>query len=457
MTELPDSGNTLPPLDGGVIDPNDGGALEELHGGWSMFGRDLSNSRANLDEIAIGPTTVASLVPAWETPGASCSATPAVVGGVVYLPSWDGSVVALRAQDGEQLWKAMLPSGVDSSPAVTRDRVLVSDVAGSVHALDRATGDVVWSVRADPHPEAHLWSSPIVIEAQNLIVLGVASYEEVIVKDALTFRGSVVGLDLTTGQERWKTFTTAGDANEGAGVAIWATAAVDEARGMLYVGTGNNYVAPGSALSDSMLAIDYASGAIVWSHQFLADDVFAITGATGPDHDIGSTANLFSAGGRDLVGVGIKSGVYAALDRDTGVPVWMANVSPGGIFGGIIAASAYANGLVYAAGNDPDSGETAVAAIDAVDGAIVWDARVPQQGFGGLAYANGVVFIGTFSATLTAFDALSGGVLWSEVLPDVAASPAISNGMLFIPWGYPLTLSSSAAASAGGITAYRLP
>jgi polyvinyl alcohol dehydrogenase (cytochrome) len=452
-----DASEPLPPLDSSVIDPPDGGVLDELHGAWSMFGRDLSNSRANLDELAIGPSTVASLVPAWDAPGAACSATPAIVGGVVYLPSWDGSVVALRAQDGEQVWKAMLPSGIDSSPAVTRDRVFVTDTAGSLHALDRATGVVDWSVRVDPHPEAHLWSSPIVIESANLIVVGVASYEEVTTKDALTFRGSVVGLDLATGAERFKTFTTAGDADEGAGVAVWATASVDEARGLLYIGTGNNYVAPGSDLSDAMLAIDYASGDIVWSHQFLADDIFAITGASGPDHDIGSTANLFSAGGRDFVGVGIKSGVYAALDRDTGTPVWMANVSPGGIFGGIIAASAYANGLIYAAGNDPDAGETAVAAIDAASGAIVWDARLPQQSFGGLAYANGVVFMGTLSSTLTAFDALSGAVLWSETLTDVAASPAIANGMLFVAWGYPITLSSTDATSVGGLTAYRLP
>ena len=46
----------------------------------------------------------------------------------------------------------------------------------------------------------------------------------------------------------------------------------------------------------------------------MADDVFSILDAAGPDYDIGAAANLFRADGRDLVGVGIKSGLYAALE-----------------------------------------------------------------------------------------------------------------------------------------------
>lgn len=434
----------------------DGGVLEGPNGDWAMFGGDLMSSRANLHETAISPSTVASLAPAWDVLGAATSSAPAVVAGVVYLPSWDGSVLALRVQDGTQVWKAMLPSGVDSSPAVSGDSVYLSDTTGSVHALNRATGAVRWSVRTDPHPQAHLWSSPIVIESSNLVVVGVASYEEVAFNAGLTFRGSVVGLDATTGSERFKIYTTAGNASEGPGVAVWGTVAVDEPRGLLYVGTGNNYKAPGSELSDSMLAIDYEVGSIVWSHQFLADDVFSLMGATGPDYDIGSTANLFTANGKDLVGIGIKSGVYVALDRDTGVVEWMRAVSPGGIFGGIVSAPAYANGTVFVTSNDAAAGETAVAALDAATGNVVWDARLPMQTFGGVAYANGLVFVGTLASTLTAFDAASGNVLWTEQLQDVAASPVIANGMLFIPWGYPITLSSGNTASTGGMTAYRL-
>jgi polyvinyl alcohol dehydrogenase (cytochrome) len=437
------------PTDGGVIEP------EGPTGDWAMFGGDLTSSRANLHETTISAANVATLISAWEHNGAATSATPAVVAGVVYLPAWDGSVSALRVADGSQVWKAMLPAAIDSSPAVSGDRVYLSDAKGLVHALDRATGAVLWSVPADSHPEAHLWSSPIAIESAGLVVVGTASYEEVIVKEQLTFRGSVVGLDAVTGTERFRVRTSEG--SDGPGVAVWGTVAVDEARGWLYVGTGNNYAAPGSELSDSMLAIDYASGEIVWSHQFLADDIFAIIGASGPDYDIGSTANLWTTpAGKDLVGIGIKSGLYVALDRDTGGVAWMRQVSPGGIFGGIISAPAYANGVIYAAGNDAMAGQTSVMALDATTGAIVWQDTLSQSSYGGVAYANGVVYVGTMSSELVAFDALSGDRKWTELLPDVVASPVVSNGTLLVSWGYPITLSGGEGA-AGGMTAYRLP
>ena len=440
---------------GGVTVPDDGGVVEPVSGDWPMFGGDLTNSRANLHETAISTATVATLSSVWEHNGAATSATPAIVQGVAIVPAWDGSVTALRIEDGMQVWKVMLPAAIDSSPAVSGDRVYLADAAGSVHALDRVTGDELWSVKADPHPEAHLWSSPIVIESAGLVVVGTASYEEVIVKDELTFRGSVVGLDTLTGMERFRVRTSEG--TDGPGVAVWGTVSVDEGRGMLYVGTGNNYTAPGSKLSDSMLAIDYSNGELVWWHQFLADDIFAITGASGPDYDIGSTANLWTTpAGKDLVGVGIKSGVYAALDRDTGDMAWMHSVSPGGIFGGIISASAYANGVIYVASNDAAAGETAVMALDGATGNVVWQDALQQQTYGGVVYANGVVFVGTLSSELTAFDAMSGTRLWTEMLPDVVASPVVSNGTLLVTWGYPISLNGGANA-AGGMSAYRLP
>jgi len=420
-----------------------------------MFGGDLTNSRANLHETAISAATVATLYPAWQYDGAATSATPAVSAGVAYLPAWDGSVAALSVADGAQQWKVMLPAAIDSSPAVSGERVYLTDAAGAVHALERSSGKVVWTVQADPHPEAHLWSSPIVIESAGLLVLGTASYEEVTFKSALTFRGSVLGLDLMTGAERFRIRTSEG--SDGSGVAVWATATVDEARGALYIGTGNNYVPPGSKLSDSMLAIDYSNGTVLWSHQFLADDVFSLMGASGPDHDIGSTANLWTTpAGKDLVGIGIKSGLYVALDRDTGVVEWTARVGPGGLFGGIISASAFANGVVYVACNDAAAGQTVVMALDGATGNVVWDDALPQQTFGGVAYANGLVFVGTLASELVAFDALSGDRLWTEMLPDVAASPVVTHGTLLIPWGYPITLSGGEGA-AGGMTAYRLP
>jgi polyvinyl alcohol dehydrogenase (cytochrome) len=426
--------------------------------GWAMFGRDLANSRSNPDETMLSAQSVPRLRELWRWNGASTTSTPAVVDGVVYLPSWDGAVHALRAEDGMKLWAAMLPDLIDSSPCVSDRAVYVADDAGSVHALARDSGRVLWSKRVEPHPEAHLWSSPLFIAEANLIVVGVASGEEVMgVPMPRTFRGSVVALDATSGEIEWQLYTTPGDATSGPGIAVWSTAAVDTARKTLYIGTGNNYEAPTGKYADSLLAIDYEKGTLLWATQFTPDDVFVVGGgATGPDYDIGSSANLFTAGGKDLVGIGVKSGIYYALDRETGVMQWMAMITPGSPLGGVMSASAYANGMVYVASNRFGQGMTRTVALDASNGAVKWEHDEASVTYGGVAHANGVAYVATNAGTIWALDAQSGAELWSAALPDATAgSPTVADGTLFVPWGYQWTLRGGMPGT-GGLIAYGL-
>jgi polyvinyl alcohol dehydrogenase (cytochrome) len=369
-------------------------------------------------------------------------------------------VHALRADDGSKVWKATLPDLIDSSPSVSDSAVFVADDAGSVHALARDTGAILWSRRVEPHPEAHLWSSPLYIADAGIIVVGVASGEEVMgVPEPRSFRGSVVALDAQTGAIKWQYYTTPNDATSGPGIAVWATAAVDPKRKTLYIGTGNNYAPPTGKLADSMLAIDYVSGELVWSTQFTADDVFVVgfsEGATGPDYDIGSSANLFSANGKDLVGIGVKSGIYYALDRDTGVMQWMAMITPGSPLGGVMSPSAYADGQLYVASNRYGEGKTRTVALDAATGAVKWEHLEPTATYGGIAHANGVAYVATTEGTIWALDAMSGRELWSAMLPDtIGGGPVVADGMLLVPWGFTWTLRQGVPGT-GGLIAYGL-
>jgi polyvinyl alcohol dehydrogenase (cytochrome) len=179
-------------------------------------------------------------------------------------------------------------------------------------------------------------------------------------------------------------------------------------------------------------------------------DVFTIFGARGPDFDIGSSANLFSAGGRDLVGIGVKSGLYFALDRDAGSIAFMVQVSGGGPLGGVMSASAYADGFVYAAANDQRAGRTVIAAIDAAGGRVAWQHETPMSTYGGVAHANGVVYVATTAGTVLALNAETGAVLWSDQTPDsIAGSLVVSGGMLLVPWGYQWTLPMACRDAAG--------
>jgi polyvinyl alcohol dehydrogenase (cytochrome) len=427
---------------------------EPLPSAWPMFGCDLSNSRNNAGETTLSAGNVGRLRELWRFDGPATTSAPSVVDGVVYLPGWDGKVYALRLDDGSSVWSALLPHLIDSSATISADRVFVSDDHGSVHALDRATGTERWSHAVDSHPETHLWSSPMYIASASLIVQGVASGEEQVAKAIYTFRGSVVGLDADTGAERWRFATT--DPGSGPGIGVWGTATVDEARKLVFIGTGNNYAPPASALSDSLLAIDYETGQLAWSKQFTAGDTYTIYGSQGPDFDIGSTGNLFSIDGSDYVGIGVKSGNYYALDRDSGAVRWMTPISGGSALGGVISASAYAHGLLFVVSNSFAAARSSLVAIDARNGQIVWRFELDNLTYGGVAHANGVVFVGTTSGTIYAFVDATGDMLWADQTPDqqpIAGSPTVAQGRLIVPWGYQWTLRQGNAGR-GGMTVY---
>ena len=70
---------------------------------WPMYGNDLKHSFTNASMI--NASNVVTLTPAWSfTTGDAVSATPAVVGGVVYVGSWDGSFYALDSASGALIW-----------------------------------------------------------------------------------------------------------------------------------------------------------------------------------------------------------------------------------------------------------------------------------------------------------------------------------------------------------------
>src|SRR5262249_47965821 len=143
----------------------------------------------------------------WHVDGLSAvTSTPAVVNGFVYFGDWSGVFHARRASDGAEIWNRQLGSALRSSPLVAGDRVYVAESNGPLHALNDRTGDVVWAAPLDSQPFVSIDSSPVL--AGDVVVIGVASFEQGIRKADYTFRGSVVALDARTGRERWRVYTT---------------------------------------------------------------------------------------------------------------------------------------------------------------------------------------------------------------------------------------------------------
>jgi outer membrane protein assembly factor BamB/lysophospholipase L1-like esterase len=434
---------------------------------WPFFNHDPRNSRANPAEKSISPDNVGQLAPRWRVDGLSgVTGTPAVVDGVVYFGDWSGVFHAVRTTDGTELWRRPLGSALRPSPLVAGDRVYIPESNGKLHALSRATGDIVWTATLDTQPFLSIDSSPVL--ADNTIVIGVESFEQAIGRPDYTFRGNVVGLDADTGQERWRVYMSENDATSGAGASVWSSAAVDHARKLVFIGTGQAYEQPAGPRTDSLIAIRYETGEVAWVHQFTPGDVFTVAGGgPGADADVGAAPNLFSIGGRDVVGVGQKNGFYHVLDRETGDVVWEVELTTGSPLGGVMVTAAVHDGAIYVnsnkwrvfgifSGMQSPLDTSSTFALDARDGTVLWETPMPAPMFGAMTVANGVVYHGTIDGTVHALSAADGTRLWSDKPGgDIAGGFSIVGGTLYVGRGF--WFFAPPATPNGGLVAYTLP
>jgi polyvinyl alcohol dehydrogenase (cytochrome) len=455
-----------------------------------MYGHDLAGTRASPDKT-LTVKNVAKLERKWEKSLPRCTATPAVVDGKVYVGDWFGNVHAFAASNGAALWRTKVSEfAIDDSPAVVGGKLFIGDGGGSLHALDANSGAAVWSKELDPHPQAHVYSSPTFIDGK--ILIGSAALELVsgTAEHDFTFKGSLIALDAETGEQVWRKWVAFDDGvQSGAGVSVWSSFVVDEARGLAFIGTGQSYEAPASEFSDSLIALDYTTGIIKWHRQYTKNDVFVIARMQGPDADIGATPNLIQVKGVDAVGVGDKAGNYAVFNRDTGEPLWpgeslaegeaprpgFKKVSKGSAQGGFMDSAAYANGVLYMASNDvvgaiddpQPTDKHVILAVKADTAKTIWKKERTYPSVGGLAYTNGLVLNISTDGTLYALNAKNGEELWKDELTTIykgerrkvvaASGPSIAAGRVFACHGFAFFKTGTNPDVYGGLIAYGLP
>ena len=366
--------------------------------GWSVAGQNLQNTRSQPNEHAIGRGNVASLTTKWAfTTGADVSATPTVAGDAVYFPDWSGNLYAVRRDTGTQIWSHKISdydgftgSVARVSPAIHGNDLIIGDIesgtlahnGANVMAVNRQTGALRWITKVDTHPAAVITGSPVV--QGDIVYVGVSSTEESLATDptypCCSFRGSMVALDINTGVIKWQTFDmpdNMGQADGYSGGAIWQPPAIDVKRGMLYVGTGNNYEVPQSVkacladspvstqmncfdagdMYDSAMALDMTTGKVKWSKRVQGVDVWTVACTknpnpvscpepNSPDYDLsGSGPNLLP----HFVGFGQKSGLYWAFNPENGDLLWTSMVGPGSTLGGIEWGTATDGERIYIA------------------------------------------------------------------------------------------------------------
>ena len=175
------------------------------------------------------------------------------------------------------------------------------------------------------------------------------------------------------------------------GGGVWSTPTLDPQRNTVYVATGDSYSNPPAPESDAIMALAADTGEVRWITQTTPGDAWNVACMSetesaqtncpeneGPDVDYAASTILTTApNGRQVLLAGQKSGMMFAMDPDTGDLLWETRVADGGILGGIEWGFAIdAAGAVYTATSDAleeEPGEAGgLTALSTTDGEVVW-------------------------------------------------------------------------------------
>jgi polyvinyl alcohol dehydrogenase (cytochrome) len=404
---------------------------------WPTYLHDPGRSAAS-GETVISPQNAAQLHKMWAFgTGGGVAASPIVVGGVVFVGSWDGYEYALDAATGALKWKTFLgvttaspgcpdptSAGVTSTAAVENGVLYVGGGDSYWYALDASTGAVLWRVDTGDNSATgghYNWSSPLLYNGSAYI--GIASFS-----DCPLVQGQILRVDLST-HRVVATWAAVPSGEVGGGV--WTSPTVDATTNTIYATTGTK-TSPTQTHAEAIVALDATTLATKGSWQVpVADQV--------SDGDWGNTPTLLSGG---LVAATNKNGVVYAFRRSniSAGPTWHQQLAVGGgcpLCGeGSVSSAAFGGGQLFAGGGKTTvSGSSfngVVTALVPKSGRVQWRRGMPGIVIPALAYTNGLVLAGA-GADLVVLSASTGATLFSYATSDaIYSAPTVSGGRIFV-------------------------
>jgi quinoprotein glucose dehydrogenase len=326
--------------------------LAQSSGGkwWTGYGNGADNSRY-FASTRINKSNVTQLQVAWTYPFGETGGNPIVARGVIYGRGRNGSIVAVDAKTGKELWVREKMNGMSSRGMMYwesrdgRNQRLIFPMNSLLQELDAKTGKSITAFGIngavdlrvgidgrDPETIGSIQSQTPGEVFENLVILGSAPGE-----GYMSPPGDIRAYDVLTGKLVWTFHTVPRPGEFGydtwpkdawkyvGGTNNWGEMTVDPQRGIVYVPTGSptyDYYGAdrigANLFSTAIVALDARTGKRLWHFQMVHHDLWDFDNNAAPQ----LTTIRHEGRNRDVVAVAGKSGWLYVFDRVTGEPIW---------------------------------------------------------------------------------------------------------------------------------------
>jgi len=305
-----------------------------------------------------------SVVPDGQVPDSGNGGGFAEEGGVLFVTSGFGEVLALNPGNGGTIWQRTVEAPIRAAPTVADGRVFVVQRNDTAYALDARGGQILWRVQGVGGPGLLGGASPAV--DGQLAVLPFAS-------------GEVLGVLARNGLAVWGTAITGGRRD------VARNSIVDVSGDPVIDGD----VVYASNQAGRTISLDSRTGERNWTIE---------EGSYGPAWPVGGSLFLLS-----------DQGALVRADAATGALLWRAKLpelfpNPGWFGRGKPFKAIGYHGPVLAGGRLWVAGaDGLLRAFNPVDGALLAELPLPGGAAAGPVVAGGVMYIATQDGKLLAF------------------------------------------------------
>lgn len=380
---------------------------------WPTFRGDPGHSGVSTESVSV------PLEKKWDYPiGYSFYSSPIVASGTAFVGSRDSYVYAIATSSGTLNWRYQTGGEVDSTPLFHNGKVYIGSSDGIFSALDASTGSLAWSFDAKQGGDSNPIQTGAVTDGTNIYFP--------------SGRDRIFALNATTGTLVWQYDVPGGFSNPSAALIL------SRQYNALFIGSEEGVV----------YAIN-TDGTTKWTYQ-TTDNGF-------------STSSPAVVGG--VVYIGSDNGIVYALNAGNGTLDWSYSVGSD-----ILSSPAVTGSTLYI--GSMSGNVYALRTTGGNKGSLKWSYRLGNAIRSSAVVSGNLLYVGADNL-FVALDASNGNFKWSYGVEQYVASPAISNGIVYVAsdrlyafeettalaamiqkWQYDTgsTISMSGTAVDGGVT-----